>query len=64
VVGSSGKDGGTRVYALEITHSAPTEGQGAIEIPQPVEARMGLDGERLWIVVDEANVLSWLGPDL
>jgi len=64
VVALADKDGGTGVYALAITHSAPTEGQGAIEIPQPVKARLGLDGERSWIVVDEANVFSWPGPYL
>jgi hypothetical protein len=46
VVALSDKDGSTRVYALAITHSAPTEGQGAIEIPLPVKIRLGLDAER------------------
>jgi hypothetical protein len=54
----------TRVYALPITHSAPTAGEDAIEIPAAVKARLGLDGERSWIVVDEANVFAWPGPDL
>ena len=35
-----------------------------IEIPAVVKARLGLDGERSWIVVDEANVFAWPGPDL
>ena len=64
VVAMSNKDGRTRVYALPITHSAPTQGQQAIEIPPRVKNRLGLDGERSWIVFDEANVFAWTGPDL
>jgi hypothetical protein len=29
-----------------------------------VKARLGLDGERSWVVVSEANVFAWPGPDL
>ncbi len=54
----------TRVYALPITHSIPVAGEDAIEIPAVVKARLGLDGARSWIVVDEANVFHWPGPDL
>jgi hypothetical protein len=54
----------TRVYALPITHSPPTEGDDAVEIPSVVKARLGLDSERSWVVVTEANVFGWPGPDL
>lgn len=54
----------TRVYALPITHSPPAAGEDAIEIPQPVKARLGLDSERSWVVVTEANIFAWPGPDL
>jgi hypothetical protein len=58
-------NGITRVYALPITHSPPgADRDQAIEIPAPVKARLGLDGERSWVVVDEANVFAWPGPDL
>lgn len=53
-----------RVYALPITHSAPAAGEEAVEIPAVVKARLGLDGERSWVVVSEANVFVWPGPDL
>jgi hypothetical protein len=56
--------GQTRVYALPITHSAPEHAGDAVEIPPPVKARLGLDGERSWVVVNEANDFSWPGPDL
>jgi hypothetical protein len=29
-----------------------------------VKARLGLDGARSWVVVDEANLFNWPGPDL
>jgi hypothetical protein len=54
----------TRVYALPITHSPPAAGEEAIEIPTVVKARLGLDGEQSWVVVSEANVFAWPGPDL
>jgi hypothetical protein len=54
----------TRVYALPITHSPSAAGEAAIEIPAAIKARLGLDGERSWVVVDEANVFAWPGPDL
>jgi len=64
VLAMSDKAGSLRVYALPITHSAPGPEQGAIEIPQPVKSRLGLDSERSWIVFDEANIFNWPGPDL
>jgi hypothetical protein len=54
----------TRVYALPITHSTPTATEDAVEIPAVIKARLGLDGERSWVVVSEANVFAWPGPDL
>ena len=38
--------GRMQIYALPITHSPPTDGADAIEIPAMVKARMGLDGAR------------------
>ncbi len=58
------EDGRTRVYALPITHSAPASGEDAVEIPAVVKARLGLDGARSWVVVDEADLFHWPGPDL
>jgi hypothetical protein len=56
--------GQTRVYVLPITHSAPARNEDAIEIPAVVKARLGLDGERSWVTITEANVFNWPGPDL
>jgi hypothetical protein len=64
VVAFQDEGGQTRVYALPITHSPPARGEEAIEIPATVKARLGLDGERSWVTVSEANVFTWPGPDL
>jgi hypothetical protein len=57
-------EGRTRVYALPITHSTPASTEDAVEIPAVIKARLGLDDERSWVVVSEANVFAWPGPDL
>jgi hypothetical protein len=36
----------------------------AVEIPAPTKKRLGLDDERSWIVLTEANLFVWPGPDL
>lgn len=56
--------GETTVYALPITHSPPSNPEDAVELPQPTKARLGLDSDRSWIVITEANVFVWPGPDL
>ncbi|MBI1867878.1 MAG: hypothetical protein HYS06_06240 [Methylocystis sp.] len=53
-----------RVYALPITHAQPSMSEDGIELPQPTKGRLGLDSERSWIMVSEANVFTWPGPDL
>ena len=57
-------DGRTRVFVLPITHSPPAPGEDAIEIPPMVKTRLGLDGDRSWISVGEANISHWPGPDI
>jgi hypothetical protein len=58
------EDGMTRVYVLPITHAMPTQPNDALEIPALVKNRLGLDGERSWVVISEANLFIWPGPDL
>lgn len=57
-------DGHQRVTLLPITHVEPKTKELAVEIPAVVKQRLGLDAERSWIVVDEANRFIWPGPDL
>jgi len=58
VIAFQDEGGRTRVYALPITHSRPAIGDEAIEIPAVVKGRLGLDGERSWVVLSEANVFA------
>lgn len=58
------QDEGTRVFVLPITHTRPAGQHDAVEIAAVVKARLGLDAERSWIVLDEFNEFIWPGPDL
>lgn len=51
------------VVVLPITHTQPAEGDG-LEVPPVVKARLGLDGNRSWGILSEANAFYWPGPDL
>lgn len=52
------------VRVLPITHSAPSDPRDGLEIPLPTKLRLGLDVERSWVVISEANDFIWPGPDL
>jgi hypothetical protein len=52
------------VRVLPITHSPPLDPTDSIEIPVPTKQRLGLDAERSWVVLTEANDFIWPGPDL
>lgn len=52
------------VTVLPITHMPPSDLATALEIPAATKARLGLDDERSWIVLTEANRFVWPGPDL
>ena len=58
------KSGHDVVTVLPVTHTPPSDPDLAVEIPHATKARLGLDGERSWIVIDEANRFIWPGPDL
>jgi hypothetical protein len=58
------EDGDKEVLVLPVTHRAPNHRADAIEIPAATKARLGLDGERSWIMITEANEFVWPGPDL
>jgi hypothetical protein len=51
------------VAVLPVTHSSP-QNEDALEIPALVKSRLRLDAERSWIVLSEANLFRWPGPDL
>ena len=52
------------VIVLPITHTPPRKDVEAVEIPAATKRRLGLDDERSWIVLTEANRFNWPGPDL
>jgi hypothetical protein len=56
--------GDTIVVVLPVTHRPPSRPELAVEIPAQTKKRLGLDDERSWIIVTEANRFVWPGPDL
>jgi hypothetical protein len=56
--------GDIRVLTLPITHTPPDKTSLAIEIPEKVKQRLGLDDARSWVVLSEWNDFIWPGPDL
>jgi hypothetical protein len=60
------EDAGDRpvVVVVPVTHTPPIDPAHAMEIPQATKARLGLDDDRSWIMLDESNTFRWPGPDL
>ncbi len=49
-------DGGDRVVTvLPISHAPPADPGLAVELPAATKRRLGLDDERFWVVLTEAN---------
>ncbi|MBR0670532.1 hypothetical protein [Neoroseomonas soli] len=59
-----GENGRDEVVVFPITSTAPVEDGAGVEIPAATRARLGLQSEPCWVVVTEANVFAWPGPDL
>ncbi|QDB98979.1 hypothetical protein [Mesorhizobium sp. 8] len=59
-----GADDKRQVVVLPITHSPPSDDGLAFEIPHRTKRRLGLDDGQSWVIVSEANLFSWPGPDL
>lgn len=64
VLVSEDQDGEKIVLVLPVTHSPPAEPDLAVEIPIETKRRLGLDDQRSWIIVTDANRFVWPGPDL
>jgi hypothetical protein len=52
------------VRVLPVTHTPPVDPADAMEIPTLTKERLGLDSDRSWVVLTEANDFIWPGPDL
>lgn len=57
VVLASNKQG--MAIVCPITHSPPSRASDAIEIPAEVSRRLGLDTDRSFIIITEANRVAW-----
>jgi hypothetical protein len=57
-------EGEQEIFVLPITHTPPANPADAVEIPADTKNRLGLDFDRSWIVITEANEFLWPGPDL
>jgi hypothetical protein len=58
------EEGQQMVTVLPVTHTPPTDERLAVEIPAGTKTRLGLDVDRSWIILNEANRFQWPGPDL
>jgi hypothetical protein len=61
---SSEENGEHVVTVLPVTHAPPSDPGLAVEIPAATKHRLGLDDERSWVVLSEANRFIWPDPDL
>lgn len=61
---TTNENGEQLVTVLPVTHSPPSNPELAVEIPHQTKLRLGLDDERSWIILTEANRFVWPGPDL
>jgi hypothetical protein len=52
------------VTVLPVTHTPPFSPALAVEIPFVTKGRLGLDVERSWVALSEANRFVWPRPDL
>lgn len=64
VLSTENKDGDTVVLVVPVTSQQPRPERPSVEIPAKVQAHLGLDGERCWVITDEVNKFTWPGPDL
>jgi hypothetical protein len=65
IVLMSTDDAGARIVTvLPISHTPPSDPALSVEIPAAVKRRLGLDDDRSWIILTEANRFVWPGPDL
>ena len=64
ILTASTADGETTVTVLPVTHTPPADERFGVELPAATKRRLGLDDDRSWVVLTEANRFQWPGPDL
>lgn len=48
-------DGRTLVTVAPVTHSPPAHAESALELPAATKQRLGLDGDRSWVIAADLN---------
>lgn len=64
VAARRGPGGDIQTIVAPITHRPPDDPDASIEIPAATCRRLGLDGGRHWLRLDELNRFAWPGFDL
>jgi len=64
ILANQNTEGKTTVTVCPVTHSQPYNVDEAVEIPRLTKKRLGLDGERSWVIVNEVNQFTWPGYDI
>lgn len=64
VIAVEKQDGNIVVTVVPITHLKPEGESLGIEMPPRVKQHLGLDDEKSWIIISEANQFIWPGYDL
>jgi hypothetical protein len=57
-------DGPVKVMVAPITHLKPDDTFVAIEVSAEDAIALRLDNETSWIIVDDINYFTWVGPDI
>lgn len=64
VLATKVRDGITEVVVAPVTTQPPRSGDESVEMPATVNAHLGLDDQRCWIITSEINRFIWPGPDI
>ncbi len=64
VIAVEKQDANIVVTVVPITHLKPKGDSLGIEMPPRVKQHLGLDSEKSWVIISEANQFIWPGYDL
>ncbi len=57
-------DGSIQIAVMPITHLKPDDTSTAIEISAAEAVALSLDSETSWIIANDINYFTWVGPDV
>ncbi len=64
ILAMQGQGDDLEVTVAPITHTIPEDPLQSVELTDATRRRLGLDGERSWVITSEVNTFKWPGPDL